>query len=141
MANNNLKEFDEFFKSKLKNKLFEIYHKEEQSECIKKVIDRFRAMVDYNIPHGKKLRGLCSFESLLHLVGLDINKQPYESKYLSEKNYDPNKLVEEAKAIGWCIEFVSFRFLTTSFNFRLYFKRHSNKIAAGVIFSCRRYNG
>ena len=116
-ASNSLKEFDEFYVNKLKPKLFDVYERE--PECIRQVIARFRHMVDYNVPHGKKLRGLCAYESLLHLIGMDrsVSIDPSESsthnnnenEYINAKlkDYDLNRLVDEAKAIGWCIEFVS----------------------------------
>ena len=106
-STNHLKEFDEFYESSLKIKLFEIYYDGTHPECIKKIIDRFKYMVDYNVPHGKKLRGLCAYESLLHLVGLDHKDRENDCNYLKIKNYDSRKLTAEAKAIGWCIEFVS----------------------------------
>lgn len=109
MSSRNVNDFNAFYESQLKNKLFEIYYSNEQPKCIKQVIDRFKIMVDYNVPHGKKLRGMCAYESLLHLVGLDTNAdQHHESSYLSARNYDSNQLIDEAKAVGWCIEFVCF---------------------------------
>jgi len=140
MASSNLKEFNAFYESKLKNKLFEIYYDEKQSKCIKAVIDRFKIMVDYNVPHGKKLRGMCAYESLLHLVGLDMNSQIYESKYLRERNYDPNKLIDEAKAIGWCIEFVCFDKKIMILKISTIILNNLNK-ATRILFSCRRYYG
>ena len=119
MSSRNLNDFNAFYESQLKNKLFEIYYNNEQPKCIKQVIDRFKIMVDYNVPHGKKLRGICAYESLLHLVGLDANAdQHHESSYLSARNYDKNQLIDEAKAVGWCIEFVGF------LKCWLYFKYH-----------------
>lgn len=85
-----LKAFDEFYKNKLKHRLFEKFSNEPL--CIKKVNERFEFMIDYNTPHGKKLRGLCAFESLL---------------YLAEEAQRDEALIEQTKAIGWCIEFVS----------------------------------
>jgi hypothetical protein len=93
----NLKEFDDFYHSKLKPKLFEKYSNE--PECIVKIIKRFDLMVDYNTPHGKKLRGYTAFESLAHLI---------DPQKLDELNYNHSNLINEAKAIGWCIEFVHF---------------------------------
>lgn len=85
-----LKEFDEFYKTRLKSRLTDMYAGE--PACVQKVIDRFDYMMDYNVPHGKKLRGLCVYESFLNLVA---DKQVT----LLE--------IEQAKAVGWCVEFVS----------------------------------
>jgi len=91
----NLKEFDKFYHTELKPKLFEKYSNE--PECIAKITKRFDLMVDYNTPHGKKLRGFTAYESLAHLI---------DQKILEKHNYNHLNLVNEAKAIGWCIEFV-----------------------------------
>ena len=90
MNNNNLRltEFDDFYKTKLKVKLFQDYEKE--PECVKNIIKRFDSMIDYNVPHGKKLRGLCVYESFC---------------ILNENNENP-EILDQAIAIGWCIEFV-----------------------------------
>ncbi len=92
----NLKEFDKFYHTELKPKLFEKYSNE--TECIVKITKRFDLMVDYNTPHGKKLRGFTAFESLAHLM---------DQKKLENHNYDHLNLINQAKAIGWCIEFVN----------------------------------
>jgi hypothetical protein len=97
-----LKLFDEFYLNKLKPKIFEKYKND--IECIKKITDRFESMIDYNVPHGKKLRGLCAYESLIEL--LDLNEiDPAQNKDKAF-NYDVESLIDQAKAIGWCIEFV-----------------------------------
>jgi hypothetical protein len=92
-SNDKLKHFDEFYFSKLKPRLVEQFSHEPQ--CLQKIVQRFELMTDYNVPHGKKLRGLCVYESFLNLQ--------YET------NFDL-KSVDEAKAIGWCIEFVILTF-------------------------------
>lgn len=86
-----LEEFDEFYEAKLKYRLFSNYLK--QPQCILDVNKRFEEMIDYNVPHGKKLRGLCVYESVLELV---------------EEEKQNEILMDQAKAIGWCIEFVYF---------------------------------
>lgn len=91
-SNTNLAEFDAFYKLKLKPALFKDYDSE--PECIKQIIRRFDHMVDYNVPHGKKLRGLCVYESFL---------------ILNKHNSHCEKLIDQAKAIGWCVEFVSLK--------------------------------
>ena len=53
-------------------------------------------MIDYNVPHGKKLRGLCVYESLSLLIDKNANES------------QTKELLDQAKAIGWCIEFVSY---------------------------------
>ena len=103
----NLDEFDEFYKTKLKPILFKNYDNE--TKCIKDVIERFEKMVDYNVPHGKKLRGLCVYESFLQL--LDLNESKNEKNLGNINGYDLNFLIEDAKAIGWCIEFVNLIYL------------------------------
>lgn len=94
MSLKSYEEFESFYKNKLKQKLFEKFGNE--SFCIKKVNERFEQMLDYNVPHGKKLRGICAFESVVHL--LDLNNPT--------DHYNIPSLLEQAKAIGWCIEFV-----------------------------------
>jgi len=94
-SSNRLKEMDAFFKNTLKSRLFKDYAKE--PECIRNVIDRFDGMIDYNVPHGKKIRGLCVYESLSILLNLNLDDES------SEKN---NILIEQALATAWCIEFV-----------------------------------
>jgi len=89
-----LAEFDDFYKTKLKVKLF--HDNETQPECIKNIIKRFDSMIDYNVPHGKKLRGLCVYESFCVLTN-EIN----------DKSAVNSELLDQAIAIGWCIEFVS----------------------------------
>jgi hypothetical protein len=100
-----LKLFDEFYSNKLKPKLFERFAG--QTECIKNVNDRFENMIDYNVPHGKKLRGICAYESLVNLLDLSETDSSWNQSKQLPANYDANCLIEQAKAIGWCIEFVS----------------------------------
>ena len=50
-----LKELDTFYKENLKQRLFKDYLNEKP--CIRNLIARFEHMCDYNVPHGKKLRG------------------------------------------------------------------------------------
>lgn len=92
---NRLKEMDEFFKTKLKARLFKDYSNEPL--CIRKVIDRFDNMIDYNVPHGKKIRGLCAYESISLLLNLNFDDENFNRSDL---------LVEQALAVSWCIEFV-----------------------------------
>lgn len=94
MNKNALAEFDEFYKLKLKPNLFNDYQNAPQ--CIKNIIKRFDHMIDYNVPHGKKLRGLCVYESLSLLIDKNANES------------QTKELLDQAKAIGWCIEFVSY---------------------------------
>ncbi|CAF0855251.1 unnamed protein product [Brachionus calyciflorus] len=101
---NRLHEFDEFYQNKLKQKLLQRFNLE--PKCIQNVIKRFDEMIDYNVPHGKKLRGLCVYESFLHLM--DIDPQDPKSTF---NNFDSNVLIDQAKAIGWCIEFLQGAFL------------------------------
>ena len=91
-SNQKLKEFDQFYYNNIRPKIMESYFNE--PECIKNIISRFENMVDYNVPHGKKLRGMCVYESFLNL--------------LIEDEIDQNS-IQEAKAIGWCIEFVFYK--------------------------------
>ncbi len=92
---NRLKEMNEFYKKILKPRLFKDYAQE--PACIKNVVDRFDGMIDYNVPHGKKIRGLCVYESLSILLNLNLDDES------SEKD---NTLIEQALATAWCIEFV-----------------------------------
>jgi hypothetical protein len=92
---NSLAELDEFYQTKLKQKLLELFKHE--PACLQKVANRFEQMIDYNVPHGKKLRGLCAYESLLCLI---------DHQNSSAVNFDRERLIEQAKAMGWCIEFV-----------------------------------
>lgn len=86
-----LEKFDQFYATQLKNRLFARY--KNQPNCILDVNKRFEDMIDYNVPHGKKLRGICVYESVLQLI----------------ENEEQNEvLMDQAKAIGWCIEFVFF---------------------------------
>jgi len=101
-----LKLFDEFYLNKLKPKIFEKYKND--IECIKKITDRFENMIDYNVPHGKKLRGLCAYESLINLLDLNENDPAHNKDKVL--NYDVDSLIDQAKAIGWCIEFVIYLF-------------------------------
>ena len=94
-----LEEFDEFFKKDLKQKLFKEYSNE--TECIKSVVDRFDRVIDYNVPHGKKLRGICAYESSLNLLGIDLDSNRLNL------NEETIILIEQSKSIGWCIELVS----------------------------------
>lgn len=100
-----LEQFDEFYVAKLKDRLFATYVN--QPQCILDANKRFEQMIDYNVPHGKKLRGLCVYESVLLL--LEAEKQNEE-------------LMDQAKAIGWCIEFVNSRNSTSrKVGFSFYF--------------------
>lgn len=83
-----LAEFDAFYNQVLKPALFKEY--ESEVECLKQVLRRFDSMIDYNVPHGKKLRGLCAYESFL-ILNTHTHSQG---------------LKDQAKAVGWCIEFV-----------------------------------
>ena len=47
-------------------------------------------MIDYNVPHGKKLRGMCTYESFAIL----------------SNNEASIEYINKAKALGWCIELV-----------------------------------
>ena len=101
------KAFDDFYTITLKPKLIAGYASD--PECLDKIIRRFEHMVDYNVPHGKKLRGLCVYESFLNLIE-------------NEKEKVDTKLIEQAKAIGWCVEFVSFCGIITNYKvFDFYF--------------------
>jgi hypothetical protein len=87
-----LAEFDSFYVNRLKPKLIaEFAH---DATCLQKIVDRFERVMDYNVPHGKKLRGLCVYESFLNLLD-------------GSAGHVSGRSVEEAKAIGWCVEFVS----------------------------------
>ena len=107
-----LRRFDEFYANKLKRVLFDDSNSIEASESssgIRKVVERFEAMSDYNVPHGKKLRGLCVYESVLTILGLSDD---WELDAVDDTNVDDRRrLVEQAKAIGWCIEFMQASFL------------------------------
>jgi hypothetical protein len=92
-----LKEFDDFYHNQLKPRLFKNYLAE--PTCIRKLIERFDYMIDYNVPHGKKLRGLCAYESLILLVDLNMDKEEFSQ---SDKI-----LIEQSLAVGWSIEFVT----------------------------------
>jgi len=100
----NLAVFDEFFVNTLKPRLFNKYATQQkdgqqqpnQQQGVLKVIKRFEEMVDYNVPHGKKLRGLCTYESLKSLT--------------SDKEVSTD-LINQSKSIGWCIEFMQASFL------------------------------
>ena len=119
MNNQTLAEFDDFYETKLKSKLFEEY--ENAPECIRNIIKRFDSMIDYNAPHGKKLRGLCVYESLSLLV---------EDRDTLTKS----KLLDQGKAIGWCVEFVSrliFLFLYSCSKFSKFFQT-----ATSFVFDC-----
>ena len=98
-----LKLFDDFYVNKLKPKIFEKYTNE--IDCIRKITERFENMIDYNAPHGKKLRGLCAYESLVNL--LDLNESDPSQNTNKILHCDVESLIDQAKAIGWCIEFVS----------------------------------
>lgn len=83
-----LKNFDEFYANKLKQELFKTIQNE--PECIQEIIRRFETVTDYNAPHGKKLRGLAAYESLVSLT-----------------DTENDNLIDQSKAVGWCIELVS----------------------------------
>ena len=91
-SSDKLKRFDEFYSQKLRAFMREEFARE--PECLKRIVERFEQMIDYNVPHGKKLRGLCVYESFLSL-------QPTNADFTIDL-----KSVDQAKAIGWCIEFV-----------------------------------
>jgi hypothetical protein len=91
-SNAKLAEFDDFYLNSLKPKLIREYSGE--VECLRKITERFERVMDYNVPHGKKLRGLCVYESFLNLLEGSVSQVDARS-------------IEEAKAIGWCVEFVS----------------------------------
>jgi hypothetical protein len=93
---NKLAAFDDFYTGQLKPRLVKEYSAE--PECLVRIAARFHTVMDYNVPHGKKLRGLCVYESFLNLI--DDGSRPLIAA----------KKIEEAKAIGWCVEFVSFSF-------------------------------
>lgn len=91
-----LKLFDEFYTNTLKPKLLDEYKPE--PDCIRKTCNRFAGMLDYNVPHGKKNRGMCVYESFLRLIDSGAVKL--------EADQTRDELVEQAKALGWCIEIV-----------------------------------
>jgi farnesyl diphosphate synthase len=95
--NERLAEFDEFYASKLKPRLLDRY--KDEVECIRKTIERFDRMLDYNVPHGKKNRGLCVYESYLGLLDKNSTNCPDDLANRESR-------IEQAKALGWCIEFV-----------------------------------
>lgn len=97
---NRLKEMDAFFRDILKARLFKDYTKE--PACIRNIIERFDGMINYNVPHGKKIRGLCVYESLSILLNLDLD---------DEKCDRDNLLIEQTLATAWCIEFLQASFL------------------------------
>lgn len=92
---NRLKEMDAFYKHTIKSRLFKEFP--EEPLCIRNVIERFDGMLDYNVPHGKKIRGLCAYESLAILLNLNLDDESIQA----DKN-----LMDQALAISWCIEFV-----------------------------------
>ena len=99
---NNLIEFDEFYHNQLKPALLGKYACENYPLVNNNVIKRFEKVVDYNVPHGKKMRGLGTYESVSHLI------ESLGDAYLVSYNLNANrtKLLDQSKAIGWCIEFV-----------------------------------
>lgn len=56
----------------------------------------FEQAIQYNIPHGKKIRGLSAVSAYKKLIG--------ESNGLTAKNK------EMANLLGWCIEMVSWKY-------------------------------
>lgn len=104
--NERLAEFDEFYASKLKPRLLDRY--KDEVECIRKTIERFDRMLDYNVPHGKKNRGLCAYESYLGLLDKSSTNCPDDLANRESR-------IEQAKALGWCIEFVREIFLLILF--------------------------
>lgn len=97
---NRLKEMDAFYKQTIKSRLFKEFP--EEPLCIRHVIERFDGMIDYNVPHGKKIRGLCAYESLAILLNLNLDDENAQA--------DRN-LMEQALAVAWCIEFLQASFL------------------------------
>ena len=98
MASDRLKEFDDFDKDRLKPTLSKKYALDGYGPSLRQVLNRFDQVIDYNVPHGKKMRGLCTYDSVNKLIASGANK------FLQEADQD--KLLEQSKAVGWCIEFV-----------------------------------
>jgi hypothetical protein len=95
--NDKLKEFDGFFLNELKPVLLAKYS-DDNNALIKQLMSRFESVIDYNVPHGKKMRGLCTFESVDYLLAANSSK--------SSSDDDKLLLLKQSKALGWCIEFV-----------------------------------
>lgn len=99
-SKNRLVEMDEFFHSKIKPRLFKDYSKE--PSCIRDIVSRFDFMINYNVPHGKKVRGLIVYEAWATLQNINLESIDYDKD--SEAN-------EQTLAIAWCIEFLQAAFL------------------------------
>lgn len=90
-----LKKFDDFYYKLKKNIILQYRDDDDSSLSINKALNHLEKVIDYNVPFGKKLRGLCTYESFLIL-----------------KNNESNENMEEkAKALGWCIELLQASFL------------------------------
>jgi geranylgeranyl pyrophosphate synthase len=87
---NTLKKFDDFY-HELKKTIISHYRDDDDSSLsINKALNHLEKVIDYNVPFGKKLRGLCTYESFLIL-----------------QNNESNENMEvKAKVLGWCIELV-----------------------------------
>ena len=85
---NSLNKFDDFY-HEIKRTIVSHYGNEDES--IKKALNHLEKVIDYNVPFGKKLRGLCTYESSLILLN----------------NQSSNMMETKAKALGWCIELVN----------------------------------
>lgn len=103
-AHNLLAEFDKFYEGTLKSRLLGRYKSE--NESIRKLAERFEGMFDYNVPHGKKNRGMCVYESVLCML---------DSNSLITAATNREELIEQAKALGWCVEFVRYMFTIVGF--------------------------
>lgn len=86
-----LTNFDSFFQD-LKNAMLNDFQHEPN---LKTTLERLEKMIDYNVPHGKKLRGMCTYESFAIL----------------SNNEAPIEYINKAKALGWCIELLQAAFL------------------------------
>jgi len=95
-----LKELDAFFNQTIKARLFKDYANEPDS--LKNIIERFSFMVDWNVPHGKKLRGLSAYQSVMILLDIDLEQTD---------NKNNHHLIEQSLAISWAIEFLQAAFL------------------------------
>jgi geranylgeranyl pyrophosphate synthase len=103
--------FDDFY-AELKTTLLTNY----QDESVRKALEHLDKVIDYNVPHGKKLRGLCTYESYL---------------VLNNEKTDENKAI----ALGWCIELVYLNDRNIYFWFILFFFLFLSQVTS-VVFSC-----
>ena len=94
-----IKDFDQFYQTRLKPALSNKYALSQYGQSLRLVLNRFDHVIDYNVPHGKKMRGMCTYESVSQLIG--------SSAIEFLKKADHAKLLDQSKAIGWCIELVS----------------------------------